>query len=175
MNVYENMRCVMEDNAHLISMVPVEELLRFGYEVGLKPGMKVLDLLLCFLNGIKLLINVCKCSCNKQHCWITDHRIKASLPSDTGITHCGSQKSGSIFEGCQMCSGGDCHLVISANSLTPTDNLLHRSCDRLQTCSKCRDPGKWNLAICLNSKLFLNNRQSQFGCSQRFDQFISPC
>ena len=44
MNVYENMRCVMEDNAHLISMVPVEELLRFGYEVGLKPGMKVLDL-----------------------------------------------------------------------------------------------------------------------------------
>ena len=44
MNVYENMRRVMEDNAHLISMVSVEELLRFGYEVGLKPGMKVLDL-----------------------------------------------------------------------------------------------------------------------------------
>ena len=44
MNSYQNMRCIMEDNAHLISMVPVEELLRFGYEVGLKPGMKVLDL-----------------------------------------------------------------------------------------------------------------------------------
>ena len=44
MNIYQNMRCVMEDNAHLISMVPVEELLRFGYEIGLKPGMKVLDL-----------------------------------------------------------------------------------------------------------------------------------
>ena len=42
MNVYENMRCVMEDNAHLISMVPVEELLRFGYEVGLKPGILIL-------------------------------------------------------------------------------------------------------------------------------------
>ena len=44
MNIYQNMRRVMEDNAHLISMVPVEELLRFGYEIGLKPGMKVLDL-----------------------------------------------------------------------------------------------------------------------------------
>ena len=44
MNRYQNMLCVMEDNAHLISMVPVEELLRFGYEIGLKPGMKVLDL-----------------------------------------------------------------------------------------------------------------------------------
>ena len=43
MNIYQNMRRVMEDNAHLISMVPVEELLRFGYEIGLKPGMKVLD------------------------------------------------------------------------------------------------------------------------------------
>ena len=44
MNVYQNMRRVMEDSSHLISMVPVEELLRFGYEIGLKPGMKVLDL-----------------------------------------------------------------------------------------------------------------------------------
>jgi len=44
MNRYQNMLCVMEDNAHLISMVPVEELLRFGYEIGLKPGMKVMDL-----------------------------------------------------------------------------------------------------------------------------------
>lgn len=38
MNAYENMRSIMEDNAHLISMVPVEDLLRFGYEIGLKPG-----------------------------------------------------------------------------------------------------------------------------------------
>ena len=44
MNPYQNLLSVMEDNAHLISMVPVEELLRFGYEIGLKPGMKVLDL-----------------------------------------------------------------------------------------------------------------------------------
>jgi len=44
MNTYQNMLCVMEDNAHLISMVPAQELLRFGYEIGLTPGMKVLDL-----------------------------------------------------------------------------------------------------------------------------------
>ncbi len=35
---------VLEDNAHLISMVPVEELLRFGYELGLQEGDTVLDL-----------------------------------------------------------------------------------------------------------------------------------
>lgn len=34
----------MDDNAHLISMVSVEELLRFGYELGLKEGDTVLDL-----------------------------------------------------------------------------------------------------------------------------------
>jgi len=44
MNAYQNLLSVVEDNAHLISMVPVEELLRFGYEIGLKPEMKVLDL-----------------------------------------------------------------------------------------------------------------------------------
>ena len=44
MKPYEQMLAVIEDNAHLISMVPVEELLRFGYEIGLKPGMRVLDL-----------------------------------------------------------------------------------------------------------------------------------
>ena len=44
MSVYQNMRCILEDNAHLISMVPAQELLRFGYEIGLEPGMKVLDL-----------------------------------------------------------------------------------------------------------------------------------
>lgn len=35
---------MLEDNEHLISMVPVEELLRFGYEIGLNENMKVLDL-----------------------------------------------------------------------------------------------------------------------------------
>lgn len=44
MNTYQNLLSIIEDNAYLISMVPVEELLRFGYEIGLKPGMKVLDL-----------------------------------------------------------------------------------------------------------------------------------
>lgn len=44
MNHYSNYVYMLEDNAHLISMVPVEELLRFGYEIGLKEGMKVLDL-----------------------------------------------------------------------------------------------------------------------------------
>lgn len=33
-----------EDNAHLISMVPVNELIRFGYEIGLNESSKVLDL-----------------------------------------------------------------------------------------------------------------------------------
>lgn len=44
MNIYQNMLSIAEDNAHLISMVPVEELIRLGYEIGLKPGMTVLDL-----------------------------------------------------------------------------------------------------------------------------------
>lgn len=44
MNYWEEYLSVLEDNAHLISMVPVEELLRFGYEIGLKSGDTVLDL-----------------------------------------------------------------------------------------------------------------------------------
>lgn len=44
MNHYSNYVYMLEDNAHLISMVPVEELLRFGYEIGLNENMKVLDL-----------------------------------------------------------------------------------------------------------------------------------
>lgn len=44
MNIYQNLLPMIADNAHLISMTPVEELLRFGYEIGLKPEMKVLDL-----------------------------------------------------------------------------------------------------------------------------------
>lgn len=44
MNYWEEYLSVMEDNAHLISMVSVEELMRFGYEIGLKSGDTVLDL-----------------------------------------------------------------------------------------------------------------------------------
>lgn len=44
MNNYKNYLYMMEDNAHLISMVPVEELIRFGYEIGLDKNYKVLDL-----------------------------------------------------------------------------------------------------------------------------------
>lgn len=44
MNNYSNYIYMLEDNAHLISMVPVEELVRFGYEIGLKEDRKVLDL-----------------------------------------------------------------------------------------------------------------------------------
>ena len=44
MNYYEVYLSVLDDNAHLISMVSVEELLRFGYELGLKEGDTVLDL-----------------------------------------------------------------------------------------------------------------------------------
>lgn len=35
MNNYKDYLYMLEDNAHLISMVPVEELIRFGYEIGL--------------------------------------------------------------------------------------------------------------------------------------------
>lgn len=44
MNHYSHYVSMLEDNAHLISMVPVEELLRFGYELGVTENMKVLDL-----------------------------------------------------------------------------------------------------------------------------------
>lgn len=44
MNPYQNMMPIIKDNAHLISMVPAWELLRFGSEIGLMPGMRVLDL-----------------------------------------------------------------------------------------------------------------------------------
>lgn len=44
MNCYEKYLSYIEDNAYLISMVPVEELLRFGYEIGLNENSIVLDL-----------------------------------------------------------------------------------------------------------------------------------
>ena len=44
MNVWEEYLSILEDNAHLISMVSVEELMRSGYEIGLKSGDTVLDL-----------------------------------------------------------------------------------------------------------------------------------
>lgn len=44
MNNYKDYLYMLEDNAHLISMVPVEELIRFGYEIGLDENSKILDL-----------------------------------------------------------------------------------------------------------------------------------
>ena len=44
MNHYEQYLSVLDDNAHLISMVSAYELLRFGYELGVKEGDTVLDL-----------------------------------------------------------------------------------------------------------------------------------
>lgn len=44
MNYYKDYIKTLEDNAYLISMVPVEELLRFGYEIGLNQNSRVLDL-----------------------------------------------------------------------------------------------------------------------------------
>ncbi|MBQ3598379.1 MAG: class I SAM-dependent methyltransferase, partial [Clostridia bacterium] len=44
MNEYKNYIKLIKDNDYLISMVPVEELLRFGYEIGLNEKSKVLDL-----------------------------------------------------------------------------------------------------------------------------------
>ena len=44
MNSYKEYIKIHDDSAHLISMVPVEELLRFGYEMGLNENSRVLDL-----------------------------------------------------------------------------------------------------------------------------------
>lgn len=44
MNSYKDYIKTLEDNAYLISMVPVEEMLRFGYEAGLNQNSRVLDL-----------------------------------------------------------------------------------------------------------------------------------
>ncbi|MBQ7715153.1 MAG: class I SAM-dependent methyltransferase [Clostridia bacterium] len=44
MNNYKDYIKTIDDNAHLISMVPVQELLRFAYEAGLNEESKVLDL-----------------------------------------------------------------------------------------------------------------------------------
>lgn len=35
MNSYKEYIKILEDNAHLIRIIPTEELLRFGYELGL--------------------------------------------------------------------------------------------------------------------------------------------
>lgn len=43
-NRYKDYIKLLEDNAYLISMVPVEELLRFGYEIGLDENSRVIDL-----------------------------------------------------------------------------------------------------------------------------------
>ena len=44
MNYYQETLKKIEDNKHLISMIPVDELLRFGYEAGLNNNSKALDL-----------------------------------------------------------------------------------------------------------------------------------
>lgn len=44
MNCYQQSLSWIEDNAYLIGMVPVEELLRLGYEIDLSKETKVLDL-----------------------------------------------------------------------------------------------------------------------------------
>lgn len=54
MNCYKNYTGMIEDNAHLISMVPVEELLRFGYEIGLNENSKVLDLCCGYGTALKV-------------------------------------------------------------------------------------------------------------------------
>ncbi|MDF2542462.1 MAG: methyltransferase protein [Herbinix sp.] len=41
---YQAIKKECEDNTHLISMVPVSEIIRFGYEIGLNENSKVLDL-----------------------------------------------------------------------------------------------------------------------------------
>ena len=44
MNIYKDYIKTIEDNEYLISMVPVDQILRFGYEAGLNESNRVLDL-----------------------------------------------------------------------------------------------------------------------------------
>ena len=44
MNIYKDYIKTIEDNEYLISMVPVDQILRFGYEAGLNESSRVLDL-----------------------------------------------------------------------------------------------------------------------------------
>ncbi|MCL2772312.1 MAG: class I SAM-dependent methyltransferase [Oscillospiraceae bacterium] len=54
MNYYQNIIKKIEDNKHLISWVPVDELVRFGYEAGLNEKSKVLDLCCGFGTVLKV-------------------------------------------------------------------------------------------------------------------------
>ena len=54
MNNYKEQLATLEDNAHLISMVPASELLRFGYEVGLNENSRVLDLCCGYGTALKV-------------------------------------------------------------------------------------------------------------------------
>ena len=44
MNIYREYLKTIEDNEYLISMVPIDQILRFGYEAGLNENSRVLDL-----------------------------------------------------------------------------------------------------------------------------------
>ena len=53
-NIYRDRMEEIEDNAHLISMAPVSELLRFGHEAGLGAHSRVLDLCCGYGTALKV-------------------------------------------------------------------------------------------------------------------------
>ena len=55
MNIYKEYLKTIEDNEYLISMVPIDQILRFGYEAGLNENKKVLDLCCGYGTVLKVL------------------------------------------------------------------------------------------------------------------------
>ena len=55
MNYYQEIIRKIEDNKYLVSMVPVDEIVRFGYESGLNETSKVLDLCCGYGTVLKVL------------------------------------------------------------------------------------------------------------------------
>lgn len=55
MNIYKDYLKTIEDNEYLISMVPIDQILRFGYEAGLNENKKVLDLCCGYGTVLKVL------------------------------------------------------------------------------------------------------------------------
>ena len=55
MNIYKDYLKTIEDNEYLISMVPIDQILRFGYEADLNESKKVLDLCCGYGTVLKVL------------------------------------------------------------------------------------------------------------------------
>ncbi len=81
MNKYKEYMKKIEDEQFLISMVPVEELLRFGYEIGLDENSRVLDLCCGYGTVLKVWseafgIYGVGVDCNKKFINVGEKRLK---------------------------------------------------------------------------------------------------